>query len=1123
MSSEAIALWTETSSDPELIAGVRAGDTTAFGLLYERHVEAARKVATQYTNTAADVDDVVSESFSRVLRALQRGDGPDLAFRAYLFTIVRRAGMDMVNKGIRTKPREDMGEYEATLGYEASSDEPALEGFEHGMVAGAFKSLPERWQAVLWYTEVEKKSPKEIAPLLGLSANGVAALAYRAREALRQAYLQQHLNSADTLNCLEANTQLGAYVRGGLNKREHSRIDEHVNNCERCTALVLELQDVNRGMRGIIAPLVLGTLGMGALQGGMPIGGVFGAAGLAGGSSTGGTGAGAGASAGASGASSASAGASSFAAAFAGASSFVLPAAAVVGVAAIAMGGAGFLGLIDPLGTHSPTSANHQTADDAAATTAGEDDAVTLGRDDLTDAEDNSDAEVVTGGDTADSGASGLNGDGVGGGARSSTGAGTGTNAGANSGVNRAGNGTNAGFGTTNDGPATQPGSDGTPGTAGADNGEGSDPGESEPGTDNGGTSGTGGTDSDVSSGTDSGTGSVDGSGTDPDSDGSDNGDGSGADGGTGDGSGTDNDSDPGGSTDGTVNGDDPDSGDGAPPPPPPVGSADLKIAQAPLEYLKISRSSPTLAMSIANDGDGSAEALSASIDLPDGLAFASPSGGAGATLAGSAARLDRFMAFATDGTFASGDWICTLSADPKADSGATAEANNVAECTLGSLGAGEDAELDLMVNLDDASINDDAMTTFTASSGDLTVSYEVRTGIEDEDSALDTGYANSGGEDFVQVGAPLMGCDPAEAGCLQIMNFNGDTTQGKYNNNDQHMVALNDAPIYDSVETVKREIVSSSSGVTNLDLPDGAVVKKAILEWSANRSLEKWCNDNVKSDCIATEPPTGSSRTRAPADEWSAPLSENSTVDEVSNLALFRTPSADYNQITADSLTRQTLDNREYYVARADVTDLVTAGGEGDYALANISLSATTHDSDRTYYGGFALTVVYESADLAPSRVAIFDGAHWVSGNSDATIGFYTEGAASAHVGWVAWEGDRGTTGDTLSIDDENLRAERWRGLGDTAKVVRDICGSPASQPAVNVAPGTYTNAADATATGSRYANSLGVDAKSFETYCISNSGKHTLRVGTDGDNFLISTVAVRIQEDSPPEPASD
>jgi hypothetical protein len=35
-----------------------------------------------------------------------------------------------------------------------------------------------------------------MAPLLGLTANSVAALAYRAREGLRQAYLQMHLSGA---------------------------------------------------------------------------------------------------------------------------------------------------------------------------------------------------------------------------------------------------------------------------------------------------------------------------------------------------------------------------------------------------------------------------------------------------------------------------------------------------------------------------------------------------------------------------------------------------------------------------------------------------------------------------------------------------------------------------------------------------------------------------------------------------------------------------------------------------------------------------------------------------------------------------------------------------------------
>jgi len=74
--------------------------------------------------------------------------------------------------------------------------DPAVADLERTIVARAFASLPERWQAVLWHTEIEGARPADMAPLLGLTANSVAALAYRAREGLRQAYLQMHLSGA---------------------------------------------------------------------------------------------------------------------------------------------------------------------------------------------------------------------------------------------------------------------------------------------------------------------------------------------------------------------------------------------------------------------------------------------------------------------------------------------------------------------------------------------------------------------------------------------------------------------------------------------------------------------------------------------------------------------------------------------------------------------------------------------------------------------------------------------------------------------------------------------------------------------------------------------------------------
>ena len=95
----------------------------------------------------------------------------------------------------------------------------AVEELESTLATRAFTRLPERWQLVLWRTEVEQQSPAEVAALLGLTPNGVSALAYRAREGLRQAYLQEHLVRAST----PARCQRGASADAGCSSRTTDR------------------------------------------------------------------------------------------------------------------------------------------------------------------------------------------------------------------------------------------------------------------------------------------------------------------------------------------------------------------------------------------------------------------------------------------------------------------------------------------------------------------------------------------------------------------------------------------------------------------------------------------------------------------------------------------------------------------------------------------------------------------------------------------------------------------------------------------------------------------------------------------------------------------------------------
>ena len=250
----------DAPSDAELISRVRGGDVAAYGDLFARHVDAAKRLSRQLVR-GPDADDLVSEAFAKVLTVLQGGGGPDVAFRAYLLTSVRRLHVDRIRSTSRLQTSDDMEAFDPGVPFQ----DTAVAAFESGAAAKAFASLPERWQLVLWHLEVEGQKPADVAPLLGMSPNSVSALAYRAREGLRQAFLTMHLNDTSETDCRWVNEHLGAYVRNGLAKRESAKVQTHLDDCRRCTAMYLELTEVNSNLRGIIAPLLLGAAATGYL------------------------------------------------------------------------------------------------------------------------------------------------------------------------------------------------------------------------------------------------------------------------------------------------------------------------------------------------------------------------------------------------------------------------------------------------------------------------------------------------------------------------------------------------------------------------------------------------------------------------------------------------------------------------------------------------------------------------------------------------------------------------------------------------------------------------------------------------------------------------------------------
>ncbi|MGX7829642.1 zf-HC2 domain-containing protein [Actinokineospora sp. 24-640] len=77
----------------------------------------------------------------------------------------------------------------------------------------------------------------------------MSSLARRAREGLRQAYLQQHLQRPPARGrCQAAADRFGAWTRGGLSTRDHAAVRGHLAVCAPCRGLAAELADVADGL-----------------------------------------------------------------------------------------------------------------------------------------------------------------------------------------------------------------------------------------------------------------------------------------------------------------------------------------------------------------------------------------------------------------------------------------------------------------------------------------------------------------------------------------------------------------------------------------------------------------------------------------------------------------------------------------------------------------------------------------------------------------------------------------------------------------------------------------------------------------------------------------------------------
>lgn len=167
-------------SDEDLLLLARSGDSSAFAEIYRRYEAPARRYARSIVGRD-DVDDVIAESFAKMLRALKAGRGPADHPVRYLMVTVRTTA---ITHSTRSNKHRLVSQPDPS----GIADGPSLSDPD---LIESFRALQPRWRQIIWWTEIEERSIPEIAETLGLTPPAVSALAYRARRALRDEYRQR--------------------------------------------------------------------------------------------------------------------------------------------------------------------------------------------------------------------------------------------------------------------------------------------------------------------------------------------------------------------------------------------------------------------------------------------------------------------------------------------------------------------------------------------------------------------------------------------------------------------------------------------------------------------------------------------------------------------------------------------------------------------------------------------------------------------------------------------------------------------------------------------------------------------------------------------------------------------
>lgn len=172
----------EKQADAALVRLAQGGDERAFQALvvkYQRRI--ARHVA-RYVRRASDVEEVVQDAFLRAYRGLASYRG-DASFYSWLYRIATNAAFSFLKRAAAEVPHDERDQpFEPGSSDEQTPERVLLARQIGEAVERAMSRLQPELAEPLVLFEVEGKSYKEIAQMLGTPIGTVRTRIFRARE-----------------------------------------------------------------------------------------------------------------------------------------------------------------------------------------------------------------------------------------------------------------------------------------------------------------------------------------------------------------------------------------------------------------------------------------------------------------------------------------------------------------------------------------------------------------------------------------------------------------------------------------------------------------------------------------------------------------------------------------------------------------------------------------------------------------------------------------------------------------------------------------------------------------------------------------------------------------------------